>query len=480
MKIIVALIHHESNSFNPNLTTLKEFKLLKNEEIMKNKEIYSRSSLKGIIDTLEAGEVEIVPTLVALPTAEGGLIDKSDYQKIKNLYLEEIKKHKDIDGICLALHGSMTTEDYLDVEGDLLELTKKHFGAGTPITVAFDMHGMLSEQIIENVDAMAAYRTAPHIDKYETGVRAAELLLKILVDKVNLEMRVVKIPILISGEMSKTDVYPMSYLISKLKEIDKRDNVYLSSYFLGFPWADVSFNNAAAVVVADNKKIAEKYALELAEKFWSLKEEFEFIAPAYEIEEALEKAKIEDDNPIFIIDSGDNPGAGSTQDNLSVCKYLIENKLTQDKLLYASINKEEVVDKAFKIGEKKEIEIDIFSGDDKVFLSGLVKKIGYFNEVRSVLIVVGNLNLVFSDQKVVMYEPELLYNLGLDLNQFKIVMLKSGYLSPKYQPFAKKTILALTPGYTYQVFKNLDYQNVPRPIYPLDRIENLEFETVKI
>ena len=374
----------------------------------------------------------------------------------------------------------MTTEDYLDVEGDLLELTRNHFGSEIPITVAFDMHGMLSEQMIKNIDALAAYRTAPHIDKYETGVKAAELLLKILVDKAELKMEVVKIPILISGEMSKTDEYPMSNLISELERIDKKDDVYLTSYFLGFPWADVSFNNAAAVVVADNRNTAKKYVFELAKKFWSLKDEFKFIAPAYEIEEAIEKAELEEERPIFVIDSGDNPGAGSTQDNLEVCKYLVENRSTETKLLYASINKAEVVAKAFQIGEGKEIEIEIVSQEDKLLLSGLIKKTGSFNNVRSALIVIGNLNLVFSDQKVVMYDPEFLHNLGLNLNDFKIIMLKSGYLSPKYQPFAKKTILALTPGYTYQVFKNLVYKNVPRPIYPLDRIENLEFETVKI
>lgn len=480
MKIIVGLIHHESNSFNPNLTTLKEFKLLKNKEIMKNEEVYLKSSLKGIIDTLKSKGIEIVPTLVAVPTAEGGLVAEKDYQKIRGLYLGEIKKQDDVDGVCLALHGSMTTENKLDVEGDLLEQTRKCFGSEIPIAVAFDMHGMISDQILKNIDALAAYRTAPHVDKYETGVRAAELLLNILVDKIDLKTEIVKLPILLSGEMSKTDKYPMSDLISELEKIDKEEGVYSSSYFLGFPWADVKFNNAAAVVVADNCNSAQKYALKLAEKFWNLKDKFEFIAPAYKFEEALEKAESETDNPIFIIDSGDNPGAGSTQDNLAVCKYLLEEKSPKNKVVYASINKAEVVDQAEKIGEGQKIEIEIVSREDKVLISGLVKKFNFYNGVRSVLIIIGNLYLVFSDQKLVMNDPKFLFELGLEINDFKIVMLKSGYLSPLYQLFAKKTILALTPGYTYQVFKNLDYKDISRPIYPLDEIENLEFKTVEI
>jgi len=469
VKILVALIHHESNSFNPNLTNLKEFEILRNNEVLQNRNTFVKSSLKGIIDTLAKEEIEIIPTVVVLPKAEGGLIEESTYQTIRSLYIEEIKKHKEIDGICLALHGSMTTEKKLDVEGEILALTRKHFGDKIPITAALDMHAMISKKIVENVDALVAYRTAPHIDKYETGVKAAELLVRNLYEGINLKMKAIQIPILLSGEMSKTDEYPMKNLIKNLEKKDKLEGVLSTSYFLGFPWADLEFNNASAVVVAEDAKLAEKIVFELAEEFWKYKKEFDFTVPAFNLADSLEFGKTDPAAPLFIIDSGDNPGAGSTQNDLTVLKYLLDKSSDFNKLLYGSINLPELVNYSYQLGEKKQLKFKINFEGEPVLIKGNIEKLREYKGVRSVLVVFNDLYLVFSDQKVVMQDPEFMHSLNLDLSKFKIVMLKSGYLSPEYQNYSKKTILALTPGYTYQVFEKLEYNNLKRPIYPLNK-----------
>lgn len=479
MKILVALIHHESNSFNPNLTTVEEFQILKNEELFFKSKLYDNSSLMGIIDTLDKEELEIIPTIVVLPKAEGGLIENSTYQRIKNAYINEINKYTNIDGICLALHGSMTTEEGLDVEGDILELTRRKYGVEIPLIVALDMHAMISKKMVKNSDALIGYRTAPHIDKYETGVRTAELLIKKLKKNINLKMRVIPIPILLSGEMSKTNEYPMKNLIETLEAKDNEEGILSTSYFLGFPWADCEFNNAAAVVVAENAELAEKTVLELAENFWKYKKEFDFTVPAYNLADSLEVGKTDLSAPVFIIDSGDNPGAGSTQNDLTVLRYLLDKSSDFDKLLYGSINLPELVNYSYQLGEKKQLKFKINFEGEPVLLKGKIEKLREYKGVRSVLVVINDLYLVFSDQKVVMQDPDFMQSLKLDINDFKIIMLKSGYLSPEYQNYAKTTILALTPGYTYQIFEKLEYKKLKRPIHPLDKDFKPEFKEIQ-
>ncbi len=45
MKVIVGLLHHESNSFNPELTGLDEFIVLKGKEVIEKKAAY----MKGLV-----------------------------------------------------------------------------------------------------------------------------------------------------------------------------------------------------------------------------------------------------------------------------------------------------------------------------------------------------------------------------------------------------------------------------------------------
>ncbi len=481
MKILVGMIHHESNSFNPELTELDEFKILRGEEVLENRDMYSHSSLNGIIETLKKNKVEIVPTAVVMPTSEGGLVSDRAYQEIKKMYISEMEKHKDIEGVCLDLHGSMTTESHLDVEGDILSETRSFFGNGIPITASVDMHAMITDKMIKNADGLTAYRTAPHIDKYETGVRAADMLLKVLKENIKLEISGVKIPILISGEKSESNKYPMNELLKKLELIDKKEKVLNSSYCLGFPWADVEFNTASALVVTEgSKKIADQEAKYLAGLFWDKRYEFKFTTPAYSLPEALEIAAAEDEGPIFVIDSGDNPGAGSNQKIVEPLIYLTENNFRN--ILYGSVYDKEVVDLLTKAGPG--VEKDIYLGQKncdpksgKVKFSCKVKKIRNYKGIKSVLADINGIDVIISDQKVVMTDPEFVFSFGIELDNYKIIMFKSGYLAPEYQPYSKKTLLALTPGYTYQELEKLPYKNVKRPIFPLDKIDKIEFES---
>ncbi|SFL83152.1 M81 family metallopeptidase [Halanaerobium salsuginis] len=472
MKILVALIHHESNSFNPEPTTEKDFKIYQADDILINKANYYNSSLTGIIDTLTKYDYEIVPTVVALPTSEGGLVSNDCYQYIKEIYQNELKKQTDIAGVCLALHGSMTTEAKLDVEGDILALTKQQLGKKVPITVALDMHAMVSSQMIENADAIVSYRTAPHIDKIETGVKAAELLHKILADKVELKMAAVKIPYLVSGEKSESAKYPMNELLAAAEKIEKEPGIISTSYCLGFPWTDLDFNHAAALVItAADQKLAQEKSLQLAELFWQKRNEFNFTTPAYSFAEAVRLGKMAA-GPVFIIDSGDNPGAGSSQHFIDPLYHLIDNQ--ESNILYASFCDPAAVAKLDKVraGEKTMLhlgeEFADFPDRKNDFEIEVINKNNY-QGVNSIWIRLAGIDLVIADQKVVMLDPDYLLSLKIKLNNYQLVILKSGYLAPAYQPYAKSVLLAITPGYTYQDLEKLNYHAVEHPIFPLDK-----------
>ena len=87
--------------------------------------------------------------------------------------------------------------------------------------------------------------------------------------------------------------------------------------------------------------------------------------------------------------------------------------------------------------------------------------------------IIGDKRRDSSDIRTAVYDPEFLTELGLNPFDFEIIVVKSGYLSPEYQAIAARKMLALTPGDTNEILKDIPYQKVPRPIFPLD--EDMEW-----
>src|SRR5207244_12872133 len=84
------------------------------------------------------------------------------------------------DGLLLALHGAMVAESHADADGEVLSRLRRSLGPELPIVVTFDLHGNLSQRQIDCCNAAVAYRTCPHVDQEECGLRAASLLQRLL------------------------------------------------------------------------------------------------------------------------------------------------------------------------------------------------------------------------------------------------------------------------------------------------------------
>jgi microcystin degradation protein MlrC len=68
--------------------------------------------------------------------------------------------------------------------------------------------------------------------------------------------------------------------------------------------------------------------------------------------------------------------------------------------------------------------------------------------------------------------------LGVEPTERKVIVVKLGYLEPEIRAIAKRSMMALTTGSTDELFERLPYQNLPRPIYPLDTEFEAELELI--
>ena len=53
-------------------------------------------------------------------------------------------------------------------------------GPDKPIVISLDLHGILTDRMLRQIDGLAIYHTYPHVDFADTGARAARLLLRLL------------------------------------------------------------------------------------------------------------------------------------------------------------------------------------------------------------------------------------------------------------------------------------------------------------
>jgi microcystin degradation protein MlrC len=158
--------------------------------------------------------VPFLPTLVAT-AVPGGPIARDTYEKIKAEFLDRLKALPPLDGLYLPMHGAMFVEGMQDAEGDWYESARKVVGPKCLMSASYDLHGNISERIIDMIDMLSAFRTAPHVDRQETMSRACDMLVKCIQESLRPTLMWATIPVLMPGERSSTGWEPAKHLWAK-------------------------------------------------------------------------------------------------------------------------------------------------------------------------------------------------------------------------------------------------------------------------
>ncbi len=482
-RVLVGALHHESNSFNPIVAGENDFRVLRGKELIEN--IRKNDSLSGVIQTLLDKGYEVIPT-VSCRAVPNGEVDLDFFMGIKNELLEVARKEneiKPIDAVCLSLHGSMRIKGLGEAEGVLLEELKEIL-PNIPFYSSLDMHTTMTKKMFDNCDGFVGYKCAPHTDCTETGEHAARMTIAALEEGVKTNKAWVRVPFLVAGEQSSTNTQPMIDLISELRETEKQDGIYATSYLMGFPWADNEDSSVAVFVVANCKEKAEETAIRLADTMWKRLDDFTFHTETYEEKEAIDiafNAVKEGPTPVYLSDSGDNPTAGSSSDCTDFLRLLMDDNRTNDlknNIIYGGIYDPEATKLCKgKVGE--EITITFGAKFDTVTTNpitatGIVKS--YIEKWPKdmlkgdlALFSSNGVDIVLAEKHVGFTTPEMYEDLGRNPKDADIVVCKLGYLTAPHEEVSKRSIMALSKGSTNEDLKTLPYKKVPRPLFPLDK-----------
>ena len=96
------------------------------------------------------------------------------------------------------MHGAMYVPKIQDPEGEWILAVRKVVGKKCLISVSYDLHGQITDLIINNINYFAAFKSAPHIDVKETYNRAAIMLVDGLNSNKKNYISWLPIPVLVS------------------------------------------------------------------------------------------------------------------------------------------------------------------------------------------------------------------------------------------------------------------------------------------
>jgi microcystin degradation protein MlrC len=110
-----------------------------------------------------------------------------------------------LDGVLLALHGSMVTAVDHDGDAHLLEAARKAVGPGVPIVATLDLHANLSKRMVAAADVLIGYDTYPHVDMAERGEEACNTLARLIRGEIWPTPALRKPPMLPTSQRMMTD-----------------------------------------------------------------------------------------------------------------------------------------------------------------------------------------------------------------------------------------------------------------------------------
>jgi microcystin degradation protein MlrC len=487
MRIAIGEVMHETNTFRPGITEIDAFKALQWEhgEEIRQRHTGVRDSLGGMLAAGARLGVEIVPTFAA--TAEpSATIGRAAFEELQHELLSGLIQVGPVDAVSLSLHGAGSAEGCDDIEGAMLAEVRRLIGPEVPLIVTLDLHGHLTQAMLEHADILLNCHEYPHVDLHERGEEAVELAVKLVRGEIAAETYAVILPMLLPPVTTLSG--PGKTIADACYAREQHPSVLDCAIVHGFPHTDVPICSTAVIVTTNGEpRTAKQIAEEVATTIWEMREQFreEFPDPATSVAQAL-SLEVE---PVVIAEISDNSGGGAPGDGTYLLRALLEANAPDTA--FGFITDPHVARAAHEAGAGATISISLGGKSDDlhgdpVEAEGYVKALtdgrfrltnpmGAGSEVNlgpMVRLVIGNVDVLVASERAQTLDPEVFLLHGIDVSRYKVVALKSQqHFRGGFAEVAGAIIRIDSPGATTSTLSSLPYQRVRLPIWPLDEGE---------
>ena len=481
MKIFIACLGTETNTFSPTPTGLRTF-----EETMLfhgDATAHPPSTFSLPLHRWRAlGEdrrANVAEGLAAF-AQPGGVTVSKVYDTLRSELLAGLMAAGSLDIVLLAMHGAMVAEECDDCEGDILENVRSVVGSDTVIGAELDLHCSITRKMTDNADALVLFKEYPHIDVAERADELFEICWRARQGDVKPVMAVYDCRMI---SMWRTPIEPMKSVVAEMRAAERERGVLSVSFAHGFPWGDVPDASAKVVVISDGDgALAASTARRFGERIWSLREQT--ANPLMAIDDAVDAiASLPSlsDKPAVFADTADNAGGGAPSDSTLILAALLERGVSG--VLSGYYWDPIAVRFCEEAGEGATLDLRVGGkcgpgGGAPVDLTVTVQRIlegaeQTFGDAKGAMGTAvwlsssNGVDLVLTTKRTQVFHPDGFAQLGIDLTAYRAIVLKSmQHFYAGFVPIASRIEYVGAPGPISRDFASIDYKKFTAPYWP--------------
>lgn len=460
---------HETNTFQPQKTTYADFAEAGDRPpLVRGPEVLTRfdgmnTSIAGALGVLRPTGATLLP-LPWTSTTPAGYVTEDAFERIASMILEDLRAALPVDAVYLSLHGAMVAEHLEDPEGELLARVRALVGPETIVVASLDLHSNTTRRMFEMSDAMVAYRTYPHVDMADTGVKSGRLLAEILARGRRPEKAFRQLPYLIPLSWQCTTLEPAQSIYAKAESM-LGGAVASVNFTPGFPAADIQDCGPAVFSYGWERDATERANEALFRMVLEAEGQFagRLLTPDEAVHEAMRITQGAA-RPVVLADTQDNPGAGGSADTIGLLEAMV--RLRAKRAVLGVLADAEAARAAHAAGQGATLNIGIGArsgawgerpfeqpwkverlNDGRMICHGPMMK-GWPLALGPVaLLSSGEVRVVVASRKVQAMDQEPFRHVGIEPRSERIVALKSSvHFRADFEPLAEAVLVVESPG----------------------------------
>jgi microcystin degradation protein MlrC len=468
MRIAIGGFLHESHSFAPVATEWKDFAEpggwpapMRPATLLDGLR-GTGVPAAGAIEVAEREGIRVAPLSWAFANPAGPVTAEA-FERVAAWIISDLiaaLEEGPLDGIYLDLHGAMVAEAFPDAEGELLRRVRAVAGPAMPITCSLDPHCNLTAEMVERSDALAPFRTYPHVDMKPAGARAMSLLIERIRGGVPFARAYRQVDFWLPITSQCTLVPPMSEVYAERERIAARHGLAELAFCFGFPYADFPGCGMALAAYGADQAAADAAADEFLALLYRRERDFagEILPAGPAVAEAMKSTGT---RPVILADTQDNPGGGGHGDTTGLLAELVRQG-ARDAVL-GSINDAESAAACHKAGEGATVTLSLGGKSDGAPLEVTARVLrlsdGHFTCTGamaggnpadlgpSALIEIDGVRVIVTSRKMQAYDLALFRHIGVEPAEARIVAVKSSvHFRADFQPIADRVLVVAAPG----------------------------------
>lgn len=490
MKVAICEFRQESDAFNPILSDRDFFE---RGGIHEGQGIYDalhgkQVAVNGMITELEKDNIQ--PTLLfSMHADSGGSVKDRVVEEFVTKTTQMLATELPVDGILVSMHGATQSETIEDVCGYILETLRKMVGPDVAIAASFDLHGNITDKMQKNADFICGYQTYPHVDFFNTGARAARLLIDTLKGKIHAKTYRTVIPMIVPASSYTTLRGPFGELVKYAHAQVDSKKILDYTIFQMQPWMDVKQGGTCVVTIGENEQVAKEVCADLAKQLFEMRDSFK--QELFTIDEVIRKAeKNNSGRPIVLVDSPDSPNAGACGDSPAVLErikalnsdvsaaFYISDKPVVDKLWHCEIGSTHPISLGASLCQAYykpvDMEVTILSKHNGVYIGEGPAGRGTPHDCGRVVTVCWNkVDIVICDAVVFPGDLQLYRHFGVEPTFYQLVNVKAcTSFRVAYEPIAQEICETDTPGTAPINLFLPDFKRLPKTFYPFSHLDD--------